>query len=283
LSPSRGVEEVAMVELVHEEQETKLHREVMERLWTEPLLKQVASRLSAPASCSVLVAEARCGLVPVTWAASLPEDTRVIALDPSRAMLDVARQRVEADRLQRRVFLVSQRVGAISYADDVFKASVCLNGVNTASQARDGLKELARVTQAGGQVIFCAPLADSFYQFHDLFEEALREHQLEEPISKLAALPAGFISMPTLLAHARELGLQQIELERVSWKVSFDSGRSFLMSPLLRETFFSHWIGVVRSIERERVLRAVADLVDTYYHDRAFRCDVSAVCLVARR
>jgi ubiquinone/menaquinone biosynthesis C-methylase UbiE len=268
---------------IHETQETQAHREVMERLWTRPLLDVLSGRLTRPAGSSVLVAEARCGLAPLVWANLLPEDTRVIALDPSRAMLDIARQRVEEQELMRRIFLVSQRVGAISYADDVFKASLCVHGVVTASQARDSLKELARVTQSGGQVVLACPLADSFPEFHDLFDEALRAHQLDDSLRRLEELPRSLISEAWLATQAREIGLQEVHIERVTWRVTFESGRAFLMSALLRETFFPQWIGLIRSSDREYVLRAVADAVDTYFHERTFSCEVSAACLIGTR
>jgi ubiquinone/menaquinone biosynthesis C-methylase UbiE len=253
----------------------------MERLWTKPLLDVIGPSLVRPAGASVLVAEARCGLAPLVWASTLPEDTRIIALDPSRAMLDIARQRVEEQKLQRRIFLVSQRVAAISYADDVFKGALCLHGVITANAARDSLKELARVTQPGGQVVLCAPLAGSFGEFHDMFDEALRTHQLDESVRRLDELPRSLITEVWLARQARELGLQSIQIERVTWRVGFDSGRSFLMSPLLRETFFPQWIGLIRSSDREPVLRTMADAIDTYFHERVFSCEVSAACLIA--
>lgn len=268
---------------IHESQETQAHRDVMERLWTRPILDVVGGRLARPAGSSVLVAEARCGLAPLMWAEKLPADTRVIALDPSRAMLDIARQRVEAQELQRRVFLVSQRVAAISYADDVFRAALCVHGVMTAVQARDSLKELARVTQSGGQVVLACPLADSFPEFHDLLDESLRAHQLDEAVRRLDELPRSLISEAQLASHAREIGLQEVQIERVTWRVAFESGRAFLMSPLLRETFFPQWLGLLRSSDRDYVLRAVADAVDTYFHERTFSCEVRAACVIATR
>lgn len=138
-----------MGETGNEHQLAVSHRDVVERLWTKPLYDACVTDLNVPAACSLLVAEARCGYIPERALKQVPEDTRIIALDPSRAMLDLARQRMD-ESAQRRVFFVPQRVDSLSYAADVFKASICLNGVVTARQAEDALRELTRVTSPGG-------------------------------------------------------------------------------------------------------------------------------------
>ncbi len=267
-----------MTERLDEHQEAMTHREVMEKLWTQPLVNAYLSKFPAPQDSTVLVAEARCGYIPQRWVEILDPGIRIIALDPSRSMLDQARQRID-EETQRRVFFVPQRVNALSYADDVFKAAVCLNGVSTGLQLKDGLSELARVIEPGGQILMATPTAECFPEMYDMFDEALRAHQLDDVAGRLRELRDSFIREETLYQLARELGLHDISIERSIWKVAFDSGRETLMSPILRETFFSNWIGAIRSTDREPVLRYIADAIDTYFHGRVFTCTLHAACL----
>ena len=133
---------------LNEHQEAVAHKAIMEKLWTEPLVDAYLDEFPAAQGSTVLVAEARCGYIPSKWVHQLGESTRIIALDPSRSMLDQARQRIDED-LQRRIFFVPQRINKLSYADGVFKGAVCLNGVSTRLQLQEGLAELARVVEPG--------------------------------------------------------------------------------------------------------------------------------------
>lgn len=271
-----------MKERLNEHQEAVAHRAIMEKLWTRPLVAAYLERFPSSGGATVLVAEARCGYVPLRWAEQLGEDTRIIALDPSRSMLDQARQRVD-EELGRRVFFVPQRVSSLSYADGVFKGAVCMNGVATALQLRAGLEELSRVVEPGGELLVITPTAGCFPQLYDLFEEALHAHDIRDAIDRLHDLKGAFIWESHLYERAMEQGLREVRLERSSWDVAFESGREALMSPMLRETFFSHWLGAIRSSDREPVLRYVADAIDTYFHGRVFICTVEAACLMCRR
>ena len=257
------------------------HQTVVEKLWTEPLLAACDLVGSIPHDASVLVAESRCGLVPRTIATEL-SDARVMALDPSRAMLDVARSRIDSE-LQSRVFFVPERVTGLSYADEVFGSSICFHGVVTMRQLKESLSELARVTARGGNVVLAVPLADSFPQFYDILDEALRAHQLHDVLGRMYELRESFVTSSRLFDVATELNLVDAKIEAVSWSVVFETGSELLLSPFVRETFFPHWIGVIRSSDREPILRYIADAIDTYWHEREFKCDVVAGCLTAIR
>lgn len=268
-----------MNDTANEHQVAISHKEVVEQLWTAPVFESSAEHLDLPSASSLLVAESRCGYIPLRLVDMLPEDTRIIALDPSRAMLDQARQRID-EETQRRVFFVPQHVNSLSYADDVFKASVCLNGVLTLRQASEALSELSRVTAAGGTVLLGAPMGSSFEPVFDVLDEALRAHQLNDVLGRLYELPASFLTPGRLADLAESAGLHDIEVEEVTWDVVFESGQDLILSPLIRETFFPHWVGVVRSSDREPILRYVSDAIDTYWHDSEFKCEVVA-CTVS--
>lgn len=271
-----------MRERLDEHQEAVAHKVVTEQLWTEPLVNTYLARFPKSDGSTVLVAEARCGYIPSRWVQTLAPETRIIALDPSREMLDLARQRVEED-LQRQIFFVPQSVDAISYADGVFKGAVCMNGLVTLAQLRGGLQELARVVEPSGHLLLAVPTRDCFPEFYDLFDEALRAHGLGDVAQRFHDQRASFIGDVELYQLARELGLHGVEVNLAQWEVGFESGREALSSAIVRETFFSHWLGTIRSSDRDVVLRYVADAIDTYFHGRTFSASVQAACLLATR
>jgi len=261
----------------------RAHREVVERLWTTPLLDACADLLPHVEGKTALSAESRCGEVVARWLERLPEDTRLMALDSSAAMLDSARERVsEAD--QRRVFFVQQRVNALTYADEVFEASVCLHGLVSRRQVDEGLSELLQVTASGGEVVACVPTSESFGEFYDLLDEALRAQGLHDALERLGELREHtLVNAGSLASSAKKAGLHDVTMERVRWEVSFASGRDFLNSPLIQETFFSHWSGSIRGSERDAVLGYITRAVDTYWRDRTLGSQVEAALIRGRR
>lgn len=256
------------------------HKAVVEKLWSEPLFDASRDLLPTPQGATVLVAEARCGYVPLEIAAMLGEGTRVIALDSHGSMLDLARKRAEGGDAEDRIYFVAQRVDNLSYADDVFQAGVCMAGICTGRQAKEGVAELARVTASGGRVLVGAPLSTSFPEFYDMLDEALRAHGLADVLPRIERLKRTLLS-PGQLAHvASDCGLEGVEVEKLSWKLGFDGGRDFLHSPFVRETFFPHWLGLIRSSERAPVLRYVSDAIDTYWHGKRFETVIDAAVMV---
>jgi len=76
----------------------------------------------------------------------------VVGLDPSGKMLDVGRLKVERAALTERVELVQGDAQALPFADNSFD-SVCIAfGIRNVPDRGKALREMARVTRAGGRV-----------------------------------------------------------------------------------------------------------------------------------
>lgn len=265
-----------------EYEDSEAYLKVTEQLWTRPLLHVIKESLPVISQGSALVAEARTGLLPMVWARKLPESLRIMALDPSRSMLDTARARLD-ESLQRRVFFVPQSVQALSYADGVFHSAVCINGLFTKGECSDGMRELARVVEPGGSLLVALPSKESFALCYDMLDEALKAHKLDPIAERLQQLQETFLDAADLYHIAREQGLHDLEIMEHSWQISFGSGHELFMSPLIRQTFFSHWMSIIRSTEREPIVRYMIDAVDTYFHGADIPLEVRALTLTARR
>lgn len=260
----------------------RAHREVVERLWTEPLLQLCGDELPRPADGTVLAAESRCGAMVLHWLKGLPQSTRLMALDSSGPMLDAARSRIDESE-QQRLYFVQQRVGSLSYADGVFNAAACLHGMVTQRQAAEGLSELTRVLRDQGKVVACFPLVSSFSQFYDLLDEALRANDLAEVLGRIDELTDNLLTPTKVAELAEQAGLEEVEVSALDWEVAFGSGREFLYSPLIQETFFPHWIGAIRSAEREDVLGHIDRAMDTYWKAGTINTTVAAALVTGRR
>lgn len=258
------------------------HRDVVERLWTDPMLERCSSDLPAPTGTTVLAAEARCGAVIDRWLQALPADTRMMALESSGPMLDEARSRI-AEKEHQRIFFVEQRVNSLSYADDVFDGACCLHGLVSARQTSEGLAELTRVVSPGASVVVCVPLASSFSEFYDLLDESLRAAGLIDALPRVDEMRADLVTPSDLAYIADETSLEDIEVDELRWDVAFGSGREYLYSPLIQETFFPHWVGAIRSSDRDEILDYITDAIDTYWMEQTLETTVKAGLVTGRK
>lgn len=265
-------------EAMAENEEVIAHREVVERLWSQPLIEAAGEMLPFPSESTVLIAAARCGYLPLYIHEHLPDDSRIIAVENNRDYLDEARARAEEAGVDR-IFFVGQRTTDLSYADGVFKGVMCINGLVTSRQVEEAVAELMRVASDGGRVAVATPLVSSFPEFYDMLDEALRHHELIHVRDRMQELRESLMSSARLLRIARDSDLLGIEINEFEWRLEFDTGLDFLQSPMLRSTFFPHWIGIIRSSERELVLRYIADAIDTYWHGQPFDTRIKAAML----
>jgi len=76
----------------------------------------------------------------------------VVGLDPSIAMLEVGRQKVENRGLSSRITLVEGGAEALPFPDDSFDAVSIAFGIRNVPDRARALAEMARVTRPGGRV-----------------------------------------------------------------------------------------------------------------------------------
>ncbi len=254
----------------------RAHLDVIERLWTNPVLEGCATHWPTPEGATVMLAESRCGAAVKRWQSMLPEETRLMALDSSNPMLDEARGRL-GDEAASQIFFVKQQVRSLSYADDVFDAAACIHGIVTARQAHEGMAEMVRVIGSGAKLLMAAPVLGSFPELFDLLVEALRSEDMEEVIPRLEETEQQLLTPARLKELGEEMGLEAIEIHQMEWTVAFDGGREYVYSPLVRESFFPHWLGAIRAEDRDRVLGHVSKAMDTYWDGETIEAPVRAV------
>jgi demethylmenaquinone methyltransferase/2-methoxy-6-polyprenyl-1,4-benzoquinol methylase len=84
--------------------------------------------------------------------ASRVEGTTVVGLDPSGAMLAVGREKIEKKGLAERISLVQGDAEALPFPDRSFDGVSIAFGIRNVPDRARALREMARVTKAGGRV-----------------------------------------------------------------------------------------------------------------------------------
>src|SRR5690606_35008557 len=102
-------------------------------------------------------------------------------------------------------------------------------------------------------------------------------------LGRIETLQASLLSAARMVETARRLELAEVEFRELSWTVAFKSGKEFLRSPLIAETFFPHWMGAVRSSERDVTFPYISHAIDTYWRDRMMNSSITAGVLIATK
>jgi SAM-dependent methyltransferase len=248
------------------------YEEAIEPIWTDPLREAAAPKFPELTSGMCLVAEARCGAVVRDTMDGIDSSVRAVVVEPTRELLDRARDRLED--LDRQVFFASERVFSMSYADGVVNGAVCLEGIHTVSHATRAFQELARVLSDGGTVVVAAVLNTSLPEVDDLLFEGMQHHGVDAPRRRLDELGDRFASPDRIVGLADTHGFTDLDVERVSWTLSFDSGADFLQAPLIQDVWLPQWMAGIPGDARESVFAQVESSIDTYWADQPFQTDV---------
>ena len=123
----------------------------------------------------------------------MDESSRLIAIDASSAILDVARQKA-ADLAGRRIFFRTERaLPRLPFAADVYDLVVSNLGLAESPSPSKTLRDFTRVAKPGGRVVATLPLAGTWQEFTDLYREVLVKHDKLPILARLdqwlAALP----------------------------------------------------------------------------------------------
>src|SRR3984885_15613334 len=109
--------------------------------------------LAVPDRCQVLDVSCGTGYPTVEILRRMSEGSRLIAIDASSAMLDVARRKVsDLGPLGKKgvFFRTESAVPKLSFADDVYDLLVCNLGLDEMPSLDAALHDFTRVTQRGG-------------------------------------------------------------------------------------------------------------------------------------
>src|SRR5882724_8228681 len=144
--------------------------------------------LAVPERGQVLDISCGTGYPTIEILRRMNEGSRMIAIDASSAMLDVARRKVaDLGPLGKKgvFFRTESAVPKLSFADDVYDLVVCNLGLGDMPSIEAALRDFARVAKPDGEVRCTLPLAGTFDEFHDLYREVLVKHDKHEALDRL--------------------------------------------------------------------------------------------------
>lgn len=255
-------------------------------VWGSRFGKLLLRDLKMPAKGQVLDISCGTGWPTTEILRRMSDGSRLIAIDASSAMLDVARRKVaDLGPLGKKgvFFRTESPVPKLSFADDVYDLVVCNLGLDEMPSLEVALRDFARVCKTGGQVRCTLPLAGTFEEFHDLYREVLTKHDKHEALERLERHAARY---PTLEHVERCMKTANLDgtIEHEEFTLLFKSSREFFFAPVIEYGPLQEWKDIAGDgQEMQDTFWYIKEAIDAYYEGRPFQVTVKAGCIAGTK
>jgi arsenite methyltransferase len=254
-------------------------------VWSRRFGRMLLRGLDLPERCQVLDLACATGFPALDIIRRLGPGSRFIAIDPSSALLDLARHKVE-EMGAKGVFFRSESQGArLPFADDVYDLVISNLGLAELEHPAAALADYARVAVAGGEVRCTLPLEGTFQEFHDIYREVLTKQDKNETLARLDEYVAS--AYPSVAEceewlAAAHLVRARVEVERFT--LLFRSSREFFFAPVIEFGPLPAWKEIAGTgQEMQDLFWYIKEAIDAYFEGRAFAVTVVAGCLIGRK
>ncbi len=255
-------------------------------VWGTRFGKMLLRNLAVPDRGQVLDISCGTGYPTIEILRRMSEGSRLIAIDASSAMLDVARRKVaDLGPLGKKgvFFRTEAAVPKLSFADDVYDLVVCNLGLDEVPSLEVAMRDFARVAKQGGEVRCTLPLAGTFQEFHDLYREVLVKHDKHEALERLEKHIAHYPSIDHLERCMKSANLDGgVEIEEFT--LLFKSSREFFFAPVIEYGPLADWKEIAGGgQEMQDVFWYIKEAIDAYYDGRPFQVTVKAGCVIGTK
>ena len=269
----------------HQEKLARIYDDQIAPVWGTRFGKMLLRNLAVPERGQILDVACGTGYPLVEVLRRKGDGTRVIAIDASSAMLDIARRKVaDLGGGSKGVFFRTESpLPRLSFADDVYDLVLCNLGLAEMPNIKGALHDFARVTKLGGEVRCTLPLAGTWQEFHDIFREVLVKHDKHEALDRLDRHVASYPTVDDCCGLMLAGGLDPtVEIEEFT--LLFKSSREFFFAPVIEYGPLAAWKEIAGTgQELQDVFWYIKEAIDAYFGERAFQITVKAGCLIGRK
>jgi ubiquinone/menaquinone biosynthesis C-methylase UbiE len=253
-------------------------------IWAHRFGRMMLRGLEVPPKAMVLDVACGTGYPAMEVVRKLDDASRLIAIDSSSAMLDVARKKAGELSGKRVFFRTENAAPRLSFADDVYDLVLCNLGLMEMPSPRQALRDFARVAKPGGRVVCTLALAGTWGEFYDIYREVLVKHDKHEMLERLDAHLRRFPEGDEVERWAAQAGLGDARVEVEEFSLLFRSSREFFFAPVIEYGPLAAWKEIAgKGQELQDVFWYIKQAIDAYFGGRAFQITVKAGCLSAAK
>ena len=250
-------------------------------LWTQKFGRLLLRAVEVPPKAMVLNVACKTGYPALELLEKMGENSRIIAIESSGPLLDIARSKA-GELSGRRIFFRTEHLsGKLSFADDVYDVTFTNLGLDEFDgPPEEVIKDFARVTQPGGQVLVTMPLRGSWSEFFDIYREVLVKQDKNELLERIEEYVESFPTPETAVRWMRAAGLRNITVDQEKFALLFKSAREFFFVPVIEYGPLKTWKSLVgKGQQMQDIFWYIKEAIDAYFSSTAFSVSVVAGCI----
>jgi ubiquinone/menaquinone biosynthesis C-methylase UbiE len=263
-----------------QEKLARIYDDEVAPIWTQRFARMMLRGLEVPPKAMVLDVACGTGTLTAELLRKMDSASRLVAIDPSSVMLDVARKKVGELGGKRVFFRTEAAFPRLPFTADVYDLVLCNLGLLEVPSPQTSLKDFARVTKPGGQVVVTMPLAGTWGELHDIYREVLIKHDKQDILERLDKHIQTFPEPEEAERWLKSAGLGEGRVETEEITLLFKSSREFFFAPVVEYGPLPTWKEIAgRGQEMQDVFWYIKQAIDAYFGGRAFQITIKAGCL----
>jgi ubiquinone/menaquinone biosynthesis C-methylase UbiE len=251
-------------------------------IWSQRFARLMLRDLVVPDGAQLLDFPCATGCITAELLFRLRGDSRLIAVDESAALLNVARRKLDAQGGNDRVFFRSQAVQSrLPFDDGVYDFVLSNLWLGECEHPGTALRELARIARPGGELRCTLPLAGSFAEFYGWYRTALLELGRRDLLERLDDHLAGYATPERAIAWMRDIGVEEGRIIVESFSLRFGSAREFFSAAVVEYGPMGQWKRIAGEAGvGEHIFQRIGEIIEHSLSPSGFELTVIAGCLI---
>jgi ubiquinone/menaquinone biosynthesis C-methylase UbiE len=212
-------------------------------------------------------------------------NVRIIAIDYSSPLLDIARKKAGGKSGRKVFFRTEDASDGLSFADEVYDITYSNLALPELGEMEFHLNEFKRVTSLGGQVAFTLPVHGTWREFFDIFRDVLTKKDKYDVLKSLEEyITQKLPETDTVVETMKKCGLKNIKVEKKSYELLFKSAREFFFAPVIEYGPLGEWKGIISDPgEMKELFMDIKKSIDTLFNGLIFSVSIEAACFMGTR
>ena len=247
--------------------------------WRDRFDTLINESLELPIEGEILDVNCGTGAHAIELAERMRDKGAVIGIDPSSERIAIARAKAQVKNLDDIRF--EQGIASeLPFESNRFEAVIGDASMLHGEEIQKLLAEMVRVTQPEGRVILKLATHGSFDEFFSIYWEALHETGIDDDVwSALERLINERTTVSNAELVAQSSGLRNIQTSISKEEFTYETAEAFLDSPLIKDSFLSHWLEIVPEGIRSEVLRHIVTIIERERHHASFDLSIKATVI----
>jgi ubiquinone/menaquinone biosynthesis C-methylase UbiE len=233
-------------------------------LWSAPFGICLLNHVPMYKGMEVLDIGCGTGFPLVELAMRMGEGSRVTGLDPEKAFLVRAREKIYAWNLSN-AKVVQGIAEQLPFPDACFDLVVSNNGLNNVQDLPKSLQEIKRVCKRGAELLFTMNSPDSMMEFYSILEDVLEDLGRSDRIPIMHQhIREKRPSMEYMLGCLENANISLDSADHESFSMRYSDGDAFLSNGFIRMAFLPAWQQVIGEEHITQVLEEVRKRINLY-------------------